>query len=1696
MASVYLAQLVSTEGFQKWVAIKTIHPHIARESRFIQMFLNEARLAARLDHPNICQVFDFGEANGTYYIAMEYLHGEPLVSLIRRDHANGGTPTEVAARIVADSARGLHAAHELRTEDGRNAGVVHRDVSPQNLFVLYSGVSKVVDFGVARSSEHLGEKTATGEIKGKLAYMSPEQINGYAVDRRTDIWALGTVLWEATVSRRLFKRQNEAATLRAVAFDDVPRPSVFRKGYPIALEAIVMKALDRDPSQRYQTALQLARDLEQYLARGGKLTTTDDVGDHMQLVFADQMDVVQQLLRRENVDEPLEVVEVSRIERSSSEAHAIPLIDDEAPTQFRHTGAGPGRTFTPTPPPAAQSWSGPSLAHPTASALVTMPTAMDPSLGGDTASVTIPEARASLGTSPQPALDAPTTTTTTTTSSASRSGIIALAIAGALMLIAGVVLFAFALGRSSGSAGPSPTPPPRRNSDAPRVRLSPRSRSRSRSGRGHRAVPRSVSPAAAGRSPSRCALDSAARRHCARDARLLTLVPTHFELPSKSHRTNRQLHTPRHAWRHGFRDAGRHGFTHRVLRATSAGLHGFDAHRHDAVCKSHDALGRSHSAHCSRRRRSDAEHPSRSATGGHSADSAARELRAQSVRPLRGWHGISTSLRREYAGPIVCRLRCGGHRSGGPMLARHRTLSRVCWLVVCIAPGAAACGGDGDAETRASTSSAITPPPPRAPPAPPLHPPPPPRAVTPFATNCPPGRRRCGDACVDAAHDELNCGGCGIECPSGFCMNAVCSDRRSRRPDERPPRHGGHRVGDPLNVASCEEPVGQPAPTRRSTPFFSSRIVGVRVAGRTWVHVLANDPGTFNYELYRHDANGTAWERIPPPPSETAGFYTTRGLAEVDTPGSSVTAARIFAMGAATASLWEYRYRPDGSSDWHVRPAPALPAGLSIVNEPAIDAVFNPADFRFGNGGAVTVALRASLPGLVAHIATITVGRDDPLDYLTVPTSRWHDTGTDLRAPTLDYNTPISLTVNLASSGQGFVMAALQEGGNLSVNGATDFEWETIPSPAGTAVVTTNMQIRNGPLRVVVGLRHADGRTHATLWTPPENFEDLSAGSCRAPIIAPALGNLLYTTPGLDRLTGMAANGLLFQCDNLQGPGCRCGYVESGQPHDTLQGVRTGSWYDTLADKLYLIGTVDGSTYLDAWNYGTNQWENYLAPRTFSAAIRPDLDLPPFEQMAQEYYGDVMVLATHATRVNETHILESLDDGNCWSECPTPLPTSSASGGDQSLAFDASGRVWAANMETAPLPLFPISVLRDLWLTSRRRGDACTAWTTPYSILDRPAIRETLIERLGDRPQLIADHRADHTGWLYMTYVAERVFAPTDAPAYFTYCASGCDEAATAQWCPPMPLPTGNCHGSPNNDQGAGCLPAQTADGRIFVTVANDDECIDVCNPPGSTARFPDSVGIREVVGLAPRCPGRPGCDPLFETCPPVPRFRPPACLCYVRNYPGGASQANGGVGAPGYQRGWNVGIEASRDRANPLLVITAQTRTDIDSFGPCTSAPGSRCRSEIYVAWREGNGPWCGRTCVDNPNPDTMLPIHPLSGGVTSSWRDHVIGASAVLDYGQIASGHIDFDSSADNLHGYLPSSTVFQAVPSLVPPVTTQWLMPGDWLQNGFNSTVIGDYYIHAAARHHVHMTAGVTVGTTRFLMEALLSARDHTR
>ncbi len=301
MASVYLARLTAqtTSGaFGKWVALKTIHPHIATQPRFVTMFLDEARLAARLDHPNLCSVFDFGEESGTYFLAMEYLHGETLGGLARHVWSSGSPmPYELAARAVADAARGLHAAHELCLPNGSPAGVVHRDVSPENLFVTYTGTTKVVDFGVARSNQQ-ADHTHTGELKGKVAYMSPEQIRELGTDRRTDVWALGVVLWEVTVGKRLFRRDSDAETLFAVLRDPIPRPSSIRRGYPASLEAVVMWALVRDPAERCPSAQEFARALDGWVAAAGLPSGAPELAEFMQTYFADQKAFRDELLRR------------------------------------------------------------------------------------------------------------------------------------------------------------------------------------------------------------------------------------------------------------------------------------------------------------------------------------------------------------------------------------------------------------------------------------------------------------------------------------------------------------------------------------------------------------------------------------------------------------------------------------------------------------------------------------------------------------------------------------------------------------------------------------------------------------------------------------------------------------------------------------------------------------------------------------------------------------------------------------------------------------------------------------------------------------------------------------------------------------------------------------------------------------------------------------------------------------------------------------------------------------------------------------------------------------------------------------------------------------------------------------------------------------------------------------------------------
>ena len=290
MASVHLARMDGPGGFQKWVAIKRIHPNLVEDDQFVDMFLDEARIAAGINHANVAQVVDLGKDEGTYWIAMEYLHGEPLREMMRRcEERQHFMSPDIAARMCADAAEGLHAAHELRGKNNQLLGLVHRDVTPHNLFITYEGYTKVVDFGIAKVADRLSE-TRAGTLKGKLADMSPEQVRGQDdVDRTTDIFALGVVLWELTTGHRLFRMDTDLDTLEKVQACVVPPPSTIVQGYPIELESVVMKALAKRKPDRYQTAREFSRALNMYLQRRGVLVGPEEVSQFVRELFADRI---------------------------------------------------------------------------------------------------------------------------------------------------------------------------------------------------------------------------------------------------------------------------------------------------------------------------------------------------------------------------------------------------------------------------------------------------------------------------------------------------------------------------------------------------------------------------------------------------------------------------------------------------------------------------------------------------------------------------------------------------------------------------------------------------------------------------------------------------------------------------------------------------------------------------------------------------------------------------------------------------------------------------------------------------------------------------------------------------------------------------------------------------------------------------------------------------------------------------------------------------------------------------------------------------------------------------------------------------------------------------------------------------------------------------------------------------------------
>jgi TerC family integral membrane protein len=267
MGEVFLARQQGMEGFEKLLVVKVLMPHLVENREFVTMFFDEARIAARLNHPNIGQIYDLGEHEGNFFIAMEYIHGEDVLRLFKAAREQRKpVPLALSVRIASDAAAGLDYAHKAKDANGSPLGIVHRDVSPQNLLVTYEGGVKLIDFGVAKAAGR-GSHTATGTLKGKYPYMSPEQIAGEAVDKRSDIFALGVVLYEMATSRRLFKRDTEVSTLKAVEACQVPTPSTVNPDIDPQLEAVMLKALARSPAKRFSDAAALRLALEDWLVQ-------------------------------------------------------------------------------------------------------------------------------------------------------------------------------------------------------------------------------------------------------------------------------------------------------------------------------------------------------------------------------------------------------------------------------------------------------------------------------------------------------------------------------------------------------------------------------------------------------------------------------------------------------------------------------------------------------------------------------------------------------------------------------------------------------------------------------------------------------------------------------------------------------------------------------------------------------------------------------------------------------------------------------------------------------------------------------------------------------------------------------------------------------------------------------------------------------------------------------------------------------------------------------------------------------------------------------------------------------------------------------------------------------------------------------------------------------------------------------------
>jgi serine/threonine-protein kinase len=295
MGTVYLARNAGEGRFQRLFAIKVLHPHLAAETAFIDMLNDEAHIAARLHHPNVVPILDLGMEGDLHYVVMEYIEGPAFSTLLKRSPEK--RPADLVVAIVIDALEGLHAAHTLKDDQGQDIRLVHRDVSPPNILVGTDGIGRITDFGIAKAEARISS-TRPGMRKGKLQFMSPEQIqDAEAVDHRTDVWAAGAVLWNALTGKNLFRGENDAATMHNILEKAVTQPSTEGLQPPSCFDAIILRALSRDPANRYSTALEMADALRLTAAGNGLAGTKHQIARWVTETFGEELDRRRQAIR-------------------------------------------------------------------------------------------------------------------------------------------------------------------------------------------------------------------------------------------------------------------------------------------------------------------------------------------------------------------------------------------------------------------------------------------------------------------------------------------------------------------------------------------------------------------------------------------------------------------------------------------------------------------------------------------------------------------------------------------------------------------------------------------------------------------------------------------------------------------------------------------------------------------------------------------------------------------------------------------------------------------------------------------------------------------------------------------------------------------------------------------------------------------------------------------------------------------------------------------------------------------------------------------------------------------------------------------------------------------------------------------------------------------------------------------------------